>query len=238
MEIPITESLAKLNEKIQAACALSGRNPAEIQLCAVTKTVRAERIQEAYACGLRHFGENYWQEAKEKVRVFSPPDAQWHFIGRLQTNKIKFLVPAFHVLQTVCSEEQAREISRHAKRVGKIQECFIQVNATEDGARAGINYRQTLDFIGRVSREENLKITGLMTMAPVAEKSETVRPVFKRMKTLFDGIARENISGAEMKVLSMGMSQDFEVAVQEGATLLRVGAAVFGARQKILKNEL
>lgn len=231
MMISIAESFAKLNERIQTACERTGRKPEDVSICAVTKTVDVERIREAYAAGLRAFGENYWQEAKEKVRVFSPPGLKWHFIGCLQTNKIKFLVSHFHVLQTLCSEEAAFEISRQAKKLNKVQECFVQVNATDDPARSGINYRQTLDFIDRVSTLEHIKLTGLMTMVPPAIAMEETRLYFRRMNVLFHRIGEES-GRTHFGALSMGMSQDFETALEEGSTMLRVGEVLFGARTK------
>lgn len=225
----LSESREKLLEKIRWACRKTGRNTDEITICAVTKTVSVERIKEAYDAGFRDFGENYWQESKEKVRAFSPPDVRWHFIGRLQTNKIKFLVPHFHVIQTLCSEDAAIEISRQAKKLNKVQECFVQVNAAGAPSRSGINYGQTLDFIGRVSKIEGLNITGLMTMAPIVDVMEESRPYFHRMNVLFHKIDEE-VGHGHLHSLSMGMSQDFEAAIEEGSTMIRVGEALFGQR--------
>lgn len=213
----IARNLSEINERIQRACDPSGRNPSDVTLIAVTKTVSVPEIQEAYDAGHRHFGESRLQEAQSKIEAL-PLDIVWHFIGNLQSNKAKRVAQLFEVIHTLDSDAQLREISKANRPI----RGFIEVNIAKEAQKAGISADSLDEFAQCVLHYPQVHLTGLMAIGPAVEDPEFSRPYFRELRNLAQRI--------EVDKLSMGMSQDFEVAIQEGSTHVRVGSAIFGSR--------
>jgi len=220
----IQANLFALQERIESVCQRIGRDPQSVRLVAVSKGVPVERIREAYACGLRAFGENYWQEAREKLPLL-PPDIEWHFIGHLQTNKVKYVVGRFHLLHVVDRVSLMQEIQRVASNKGMVQPVLIEVRLSDEATRAGVLPEQTLALAEAVSQQPNLSLQGLMGIAPLTTDESRIRQAFRTLRQLF-----EQLPEPHRRWLSMGMSHDFEIALEEGSNLLRIGTALFGAR--------
>ena len=227
----ITKNLSRIRRRIEQAAARCGRDPASVRLVAVSKTVSAESVKAAINAGMCLLGENYIQEAREKIAALMGSPASWHFIGHLQTNKARFAVELFDLIHSVDSLKLARELDKQARRQNKVQPILIQVNIAEEKSKSGITEQAAPQLIREVSRCSNLSVKGLMTMPPFFNAPEKVRPYFKALRQLASRIAAMNIDGVTMAELSMGMTGDFEVAVEEGATIVRVGTAIFGERQ-------
>jgi len=227
----IKDNIAQIRRRIEQAAARCGRDPASVRLLTVSKTVSAERVTEAIDAGIRLLGENYIQEAREKIDTLRGSPAVWHFIGHLQTNKARFAVGLFDLIHSVDSIKLARELDKQARRQGKVQPILIQVNIAEEKSKSGITEQAAPQLIREISRCGNLSVRGLMTMPPFFNAPEKVRPYFKALRQLAGRIAAMNIDGVTMTELSMGMTGDFEVAIEEGATIVRVGTAIFGERQ-------
>ena len=220
----------RLNEvllKIRRSVERVGRDPNEIRLVAVGKGHPPESIVEAYELGLRDFGENRAQELKEKVEKLKDLDITWHFIGRIQTNKVKLFVPIVDYVHSVWREKEIVEIDKRARSIGKRIKVFIEVNISGEETKAGVKPENLKNLLNFAERFENVEIIGLMTMAPYVEDPEEVRWVFRKLRLIRDDL-RESFPN--LKELSMGMSNDFEVAIEEGATFLRIGTAIFGPR--------
>jgi pyridoxal phosphate enzyme (YggS family) len=200
-----------------------------VKLVGVTKTVDLARVELAVQAGLEILGENYVQEAREKLRRFEGR-VRWHFIGRLQSNKAKHAVQLFELIHTVDSLKLAEELHRRAQALGRMIPILIQVNVAAEETKGGVRPEEALALVGEAARLGNLRIRGLMTMPPYFDDPERVRPYFRRLRELSEEIAAARLSEVEMAELSMGMSGDFEVGVEEGATLVRVGTAIFGER--------
>jgi pyridoxal phosphate enzyme (YggS family) len=226
----IQKRIDEIHERIRLAAVRAGRNPVDIRLVAVTKTIPLERIREAVAAGLRTFGENYIQEARDKFRELADPAVSWHFIGHLQTNKAKYAVRQFDLIHTVDSLRLAEELNREATKLSRIQEILIQVNISMEPTKSGVAENDAFSLIQGVSGLSHLRIRGLMTMPPYDEDPECSRPFFRALRVLADRIRGLNMPGVSMADLSMGMSHDFEIAIEEGATLVRIGTAIFGER--------
>ncbi|MFP4649963.1 MAG: YggS family pyridoxal phosphate-dependent enzyme [Desulfobacterales bacterium] len=226
----IADNIAGIKEKISNAALSCGRDPGEVKLVAVTKTVEPERIRNAIDAGLGCFGENYIQEAREKIEALADADVSWHFIGHLQSNKAKYAAGLFDLIHSVDSLKLAREIDRQAARRGLVQNILVQVNVGRDSQKSGVDEEAAVDLVRDAAGLEHVRVRGLMTMPPFFDAPEKVRPYFRQLAQLRNRIAAKNISGAEMKELSMGMTGDFEVAIAEGATLVRIGTAIFGER--------
>ncbi|MFP4193714.1 MAG: YggS family pyridoxal phosphate-dependent enzyme [Desulfobacterales bacterium] len=226
----IAENIRRIQKRIDNAALSCGRNPEGVKLVAVTKTVEPERIGNAVDAGLNCFGENYIQEARQKAEALADFDISWHFIGHLQSNKAKYAVPIFDLIHSVDSFKLASEIDRQAEKHGRIQNILIQVNLGQEQSKSGITEKEAVGLARQISELENLSIRGLMTMPPFFDQPEKARPFFRKLALLRDKISGENIPGVEPKELSMGMTGDFEVAIEEGATLVRIGTALFGER--------
>lgn len=225
----IAENIARIRERVFTSASRAGRNPQEITVVAVSKKVGVAQIREAVDAGLNIFGENYVQEAKEKISQLGE-GAMWHMIGRLQTNKVKHSIPLFSMIQSIGSLHLAEEVSLRAGAAGKTMDVLIQVNIGEETSKGGVGSDQVLSLLGAVSSLQGIRVRGLMGMAPYFLDSERVRPYFQKLRHLRDTILQylpENIS---LPHLSMGMSGDFEVAIEEGATMVRIGTAIFGER--------
>jgi pyridoxal phosphate enzyme (YggS family) len=225
----IAENLKTVRDRIAAAAERAGRDPASIALVAVTKTIDAAGIREAVAAGASRLGENRVQEAKEKIEQLGPI-ASWHLIGRLQTNKAKYAVRLFDLIHSVDGPELAKELDRQAGKRGKVQDVLIEVNIAGEEQKAGVALSDAVALIKDAATFRNIRVLGLMTMPPFSEDPEASRPHYRRLRELAEAVKREKIPGVPMEVLSMGMSGDYEVAVEEGATMVRVGTAIFGRR--------
>jgi pyridoxal phosphate enzyme (YggS family) len=226
----LKEQLKQIKDRIHNAAIDCGRNPEFIRLVAVSKTVAMERVKEAIEAGVTILGENYVQEAREKIQRLSTYPVSWHFIGHLQTNKAKHAVKLFDLIHSVDSLKLAVELDKQAKKNNKIQPILVQVNVAEEVSKSGVSVENTAKLIDDIRPLTNLAVKGLMTMPPYFNAPEKVRPYFKTLRELRDQIKIEGFSHVGLNELSMGMTGDFEVAIQEGATLVRIGTAIFGER--------
>ena len=223
----IAENLAILRQKIDETCRKSGRNTAEVKLIAVSKYFGVDAIVEAKKCGLTDFGENRAQELTLKFEKLGN-DVTWHFIGTLQTNKVKYAVNAAELIHSVDSLELVEEINKRAEKIGKIQKILLEVKTSEEESKSGLETEiEILNLVKRCSELKNLDLKGLMTMAPLTEDTNIIRKSFRDLRNLKDRI---NNKGFNLTELSMGMTSDFEIAIEEGATMIRVGSAIFGDR--------
>ena len=229
METDIAANIIKIRQRIAFAAARAGRDAHSIKLMAVTKTVSPEKISQAINAGVTMFGENYVQEAKEKITALGK-QTQWHMIGHLQTNKAKYAVNLFNYVHSVDRIELAQELDKRAGLTGHKMNILIEVNVSGEQTKNGVSANAALDLIKRIASLENISVRGLMTMAPYSDNPENSRPYFIALRNLRNQISREQIPGIQMEELSMGMTDDFEVAIEEGATIVRIGRAIFGRR--------
>ncbi len=225
----IQKNIEIIRERIERAAVRAGRNPEEIMLVAVTKGVSPEKIKIAYDRGLRIFGENYAQEALKKMERL-PADIIWHFIGRIQRNKVKYIAGRYALVHSIDSLSLCEEFQKHSERRGITMDFLIEVNLAGERTKGGITSRNTLSFIKNVLKYKSLSMKGLMTMPPYSKNPEDSRQYFREMRELRESLIKEGISEEYLKHLSMGMSGDFEVAIEEGATIVRIGTAIFGPR--------
>lgn len=225
----LAENLKQVEENIQIACQRAGRKREEVTLIAVSKTKPVSMLSEIYNCGVRNFGENKVQEICEK-RELLPSDIRWHMIGHLQRNKVKYIIRDTALIHSVDSYRLAEEINIQAKKIRRIVPILIEVNIAEESSKFGIAAEEALQLTGEISKLDGLRIQGLMTIAPYTENPEENRPYFKKIKKLSVDIAQENIDNVSMDILSMGMTGDYMTAIEEGATIVRVGTGIFGAR--------
>lgn len=225
----IAENLAEVEEKIAKACSRAGRERSEVTLISVSKTKPVEMLQEAYEAGSRDFGENKPQEIKEKYPQL-PNEIRWHMIGHLQRNKIKYIIDKVCMIHSVDSVRLAEAIDEEAKRHNLVMPILVEVNVAEEESKFGLRLEETEDFIRQISKLSNIRVNGLMTIAPFTENAEDNRIYFRRLRNLYVDIKEKNIDNVNMCDLSMGMTGDYEVAVEEGATMVRVGTGIFGAR--------
>ncbi|MCH5333292.1 MAG: YggS family pyridoxal phosphate-dependent enzyme [Agathobacter sp.] len=228
-KINVCENLEEVEQRIRAACERAGRDRGEVTLIAVSKTKPVELLEDAYRWGCRDFGENKVQELCEKMEVL-PQDIRWHMIGHLQTNKVKYIVGKTALIHSVDSLRLAEEIERHAAKLGVTVPVLIEVNAAQEESKFGVKKEEVLTLVRAVSALPHIEVRGLMTIPPVAENPEDNRVYFREIKQLSVDIAMENIDNVSMKVLSYGMTDDYETAIEEGATMVRVGTGIFGAR--------
>ncbi len=224
----VAYNLSKVRAAITAACQKAGRDPGSVRLIAVSKTVDLDRIRAAIAAGQDLFGENYLQEAKDKIDVLGR-QVGWHLVGHLQTNKAKPAVELFDLIHGVDRGKLARALDSAAARLGKVQDVLIQVNQGGEDTKSGVAPEAARELVQEVARLPHLRLLGLMTMPPWFADPEAARPYFRSLRELRDRL--RSLSGLPLPELSMGMSGDFTVAVEEGATLVRVGTAIFGRRQ-------
>lgn len=227
----IADNLKFIHEKIAAAALKAGRDPASVLLVAVSKTRDASAVDDAARSGQRLFGENYVQELVTKAAQVSESVA-WHFIGGLQSNKVRQIAGLVEMIHSVDRLSLAREIDRQWERLGKTCNVLIQVNIACEASKCGANSADVLGLVRNVAALPHLRIKGLMTMPPFFDDPEGARPYFRELKRLSELVAAERILNVEMTELSMGMSGDFEVAIAEGATLVRIGSAIFGERER------
>lgn len=208
-----------------------GRSPQSVRLVAVSKTIKAQRVAEAIDAGAAILGENYIQEARDKFNSLIDRPVEWHFIGHLQSNKAKYAVRMFDLIHSVDSLKLAAALNKAAQKSGKCQDILIQVNISGEESKSGTTEDDAVDLIETAGRFEHIRIRGLMTMPPYYDQPELARPFFRRLAALRQRILDKHLPGVAMEELSMGMTGDFEVAIEEGATLVRIGTAIFGPRQ-------
>jgi pyridoxal phosphate enzyme (YggS family) len=225
----VSDNLKRVRDKIAHAASRAGRNPENIQLVAVSKTVEAKRIREAIEAGATLFGENYIQEAREKIKELGH-EVRWDFIGHLQRNKVNHAVDLFEMIHSVDRLSLAREINSVAAKKNKKTRILVQVNISGEEAKSGINPGGVTSLVSEIASMSNLSLEGLMTMPPYFDDPERARPYFTALRELRNKIIAENSGGIRLKELSMGMSGDFEVAIEEGSTAVRIGTAIFGKR--------
>ncbi len=229
MKMGIAENLKRVQERIEKATLKALRSIGEVRLVAVTKGVGAERIIEAAECGVDTFGENYAQEFRDKYDLVEKAlgrEIVWHFIGCLQKNKVKYLdkIKLIHSLDNI---SVAEEINKRAEKIGTKVPVLVEINIGEEEVKGGIEFERVEDFLFELSRFPHVDVKGLMTMPPIFDNPEMARPCFRRLRELRDKLQRRF---ADIQELSMGMSGDFEVAIEEGATIVRIGTAIFGPR--------
>lgn len=226
----LSQRLGVIEERIQKACVKSGRSRSDITLIAVTKTHPVKTVLESYQCGIRYFGENRIQEMKLKAEELQLPDIKWQLIGHLQKNKIKQAIQYSSLIHSVDTYELAKEIDKEAKIAGKNVDILLEVNIAGERTKFGFSEEGLKSLINQIALLEHVHVKGLMTIAPYTENDENNRIYFKRMKQLFIDISNKNIDNISMDTLSMGMSCDFEPAIEEGATMVRIGTAIYGER--------
>jgi len=225
----IADHLAAVHERIRQAAERAGRDPAAVRLVAVSKTRPAAEVEAAAQAGQRLFGENYVQELVAKATAVTQP-VEWHYIGHLQSNKVRQLAGIVTMIHSVDRLSLAEEISRQWGRLGSCCDVLVQVNVAQEASKSGTSTDEALSLVQQVATLPHLRVRGLMTMPPFFDDPQAARPYFRQLRLLSEQIRAAELPGAELDELSMGMSGDFEVAIEEGATLVRVGTAIFGER--------
>lgn len=225
----LSDNLHEVQENIRKACERSGRNPEDVTLIAVSKTKPVSDIEQIYAAGIREFGENKVQEMNDKQKVL-PGDINWHMIGHLQRNKVKYIVDNVAIIHSVDSVRLAEEISKEAVKKNVAVDILVEVNVAKEESKFGLYTEDVGQFVEQISKLPGINIKGLMTSAPFVDNPEDNRQYFKKLKDLSVDINVKNIDNVHMDFLSMGMTNDYVVAVEEGATHVRVGTAIFGHR--------
>lgn len=228
----ITENLEQVRKNIDEACRMAGRDPKEVTLIAVSKTKPVSMLKEAYDAGARCFGENKVQEIMDKHPQL-PEDIQWHMIGHLQRNKVKYIVDKVSMIHSVDSLRLAQTIEQEAAKHNVCVPVLLEVNVAQEESKFGLKMDEVLPLIDTIADFHHIKVQGLMTIAPYVENAEDNRDFFRQLKKLSVDIEAKNINNVSMSVLSMGMTGDYQVAVQEGATMVRVGTGIFGERNYV-----
>ncbi|MDD5014919.1 MAG: YggS family pyridoxal phosphate-dependent enzyme [Atribacterota bacterium] len=223
----IKNNLEKINERIKKAALKANRDPQEIKLVAVSKTATIEQIKEAINAGVKIIGENKVHEAKEKYHILTA-DIEWHLVGHLQTNKAKYAVEIFDLIHSVDSIKLAKEIDRRSLQFGKISNVLVEVNVSGEETKYGIKPEEVEPFIEEISEFPKIWVRGLMTIAPMVKDKEETRPYFRKLRELSKEIKSKNIKNVKMDYLSMGMTEDFEIAIEEGDNMVRIGRGIFG----------
>ncbi len=231
-QIDVTENVKRIEERVAQAALRAGRRPEEIRIMAVTKTVEPARINEAVAAGLRLLGENRVQEMLSKLEDYDPR-AEVHFIGHLQTNKVRKIVDRVGMIQSVDSLHLGREIERCLVPSGRTLEVLVEVNVGSELSKSGVAPERAAELVAALAELPHLRVRGLMTIPPLEATGEETRGYFRRIRKLLVDISNQNIDNVSMDILSMGMSADYELAVEEGSTLVRIGSALFGRRPRL-----
>lgn len=226
----IRENIDSVLERAAAAARRSGRAPEDVTVIGVSKTVDAERAREAVEGGLINLGENRVQELVDKYEQLSDIDVKWHLIGHLQKNKVKYIIDKVVLIHSLENIELAGEINKRALQHSMTANVLIELNIGQEESKFGLGEDSVYDFVKSMEQFNNIKVLGLMTVAPFSENPEDVRWVFRKMKEIFDKISEMKLINTEMKYLSMGMTNDFEIAIEEGANMVRIGTAIFGKR--------
>lgn len=229
----LKDQLQEVEKRIQAACDRAGRKREEVTLIAVSKTKPVETLQEAYDLGVRIFGENKVQELTAKYEAL-PKDIHWHMIGHLQTNKVKYIIDKAELIHSVDSLKLAETIEKEAAKHDLIADILVEVNVAEEESKFGMKMEEVIPFVEKVSAFPHVRVRGLMTIAPFVEDPEENRSIFADLHKLYIDIKKKNHDNDAVSVLSMGMTNDYEVAIEEGATMVRVGTGIFGARNYVV----
>ena len=230
----LVDNLREVEENIAAACKRANRSRDEVTLIAVSKTKPVSMLEEIYNEGIRDFGENKVQELTDKYAIMNK-DIHWHMIGHLQRNKVKYIVDKVKLIHSVDSVRLAQTIEQEAAKKNVIVDILIEVNVAEEESKFGLKVEEVTAMVEEISKYSHLRIKGLMTIAPYVEDPEENRSVFARLRKLSVDIAAKNIDNVSVEILSMGMTNDYEVAIEEGATIVRVGTGIFGERNYNLK---
>lgn len=225
---PIAAALAAVQHGIATACAQAGRQPQEVTLVAVSKTYAPEAVAAAVAAGQLHFGENRVQEYQQKQPLQT--QAHWHLIGALQSNKVKYIAPTVHLIHSLDNLRLAEEIDRRAAQAERTIDCLLQVNISHESQKGGLLPEAVADFLGSLHAYPHVRVTGLMGMAEFTDDRVRIAGQFRALRTLFDQLTPHATQQVQLHTLSMGMSGDYDLAIAEGSTLVRVGSAIFGAR--------
>ncbi len=226
----IAQNISEILKNVEAAALKAGKSFDDITVIAVTKTVDSDKALEAFKAGLINLGENRVQEFVSKYEKLEKNNINWHIIGHLQKNKVKYIIGKIKLIHSLESLALAEELDKRSKQQGIITEVLVELNIAEEESKFGIKKENLIEFIKSVEDFENIKIVGLMTVAPFVEDKEEVRWVFKEMKHLYDKVSSMSFKNVEMKFLSMGMTNDYDVAIEEGANIIRIGTAIFGSR--------
>ncbi|MEA2059992.1 MAG: YggS family pyridoxal phosphate-dependent enzyme [Thermodesulfobacteriota bacterium] len=226
----IQDRFSHIKEEIKQAALAAGRAPEDIVLVSVSKKKSTDTIVKGIDAGIDVLGENYIQEAMDKIDTIGRDAAQWHFIGHLQSNKARFAVKYFDSIHTVDKLKLAKEIDKQARKIGKTQNILLQINISEERSKSGASAKDALELAEKISRLDHVALKGLMCIPPFFDTPEKARPYFKALAEIKTIIAQKKIPGIFMDHLSMGMSNDFKVAIKEGATMVRIGTAIFGVR--------
>ena len=229
----LKDQLQEVEKRIQAACDRAGRKREEVTLIAVSKTKPVETLQEAYDLGVRIFGENKVQELTAKYEAL-PKDIHWHMIGHLQTNKVKYIIDKAELIHSVDSLKLAETIEKEAAKHDLIADILVEVNVAEEESKFGMKMEEVIPFVEKVSAFPHVRVRGLMTIAPFVEDPKENRSIFADLHKLYIDIKKKNHDNDTVSVLSMGMTNDYEVAIEEGATMVRVGTGIFGARNYVV----
>ncbi|HHZ02834.1 MAG TPA: YggS family pyridoxal phosphate-dependent enzyme [Tissierellia bacterium] len=227
----IKENVDIILKRIEESAKKSGRDFRDITVIAVSKTVDAQRAKEAVESGIINLGENRVQELVKKYEELKDTNVKWHMIGHLQRNKVKYIIDKVEMIHSVESLSLAEEINKRAAQKNLLCKVLIELNIGGEESKFGISEDSIYEFLKSMEDFENIKVMGLMTVAPFSENPEDVRWVFRKMKNIFDEISGMNYKNTQMKYLSMGMTNDFEIAIEEGANIIRIGTAIFGARE-------
>jgi pyridoxal phosphate enzyme (YggS family) len=225
----VAQNISHIRERIASACARAGRSPGEVTLVAITKTQPVALIREALNAGITVFGENRVQEAAEKIPELRDGPT-WHLVGHLQTNKVKKALSLFSVIQSVDSLRLAQEIQRQAGAAGQVVEVYVEVNTSHEDSKFGIDPNAAPELAQQIAGLPNLRLRGLMTIGALTSDANRVRSCFRRLRELRDAIGDMSLPQVDLETLSMGMTDDFEIAIEEGSTMVRVGRAIFGER--------
>ena len=229
----LKDQLQEVEKRIQADCDRAGRKREEVTLIAVSKTKPVETLQEAYDLGVRIFGENKVQELTAKYEAL-PKDIHWHMIGHLQTNNVKYIIDKAELIHSVDSLKLAETIEKEAAKHDLIADILVEVNVAEEESKFGMKMEEVIPFVEKVSAFPHVRVRGLMTIAPFVEDPEENRSIFADLHKLYIDIKKKNHDNDTVSVLSMGMTNDYEVAIEEGATMVRVGTGIFGARNYVV----
>ena len=230
----LRENYRQVEENIRRACGRAGRDPGDVTLIAVSKTKPVELLREAYDLGTRVFGENKVQEIVEKYEAL-PKDIRWHMIGHLQRNKVKYIIDKVDLIHSVDSVRLAETIEKEAAKHDLTANILLEVNVAEEESKFGLKVDEVEQVVDEIAKFSHIKVCGLMTIAPFVENPEENRPYFRRLRNLSVDIGAKKVDNVTMSILSMGMTNDYEVAVEEGATMVRVGTGLFGARDYALR---
>lgn len=226
----VVENIQNIKKNIEKTCLTVGRNFSDVKLIAVSKTFPSEMVSEAFESGTIDFGENYVQELIDKRDILLTKGIRWHFIGHLQSNKVKYIADWIHLIHSVDSENLAAEIQKRAQKTNRVIDILVEVNTSEEATKFGVKPANAIELLKNIGRFQNINLKGLMTIGPFTEDKNVSRVSFRQLKSIFDEANRTILANRPMSELSMGMTHDYEVAIAEGSTMVRIGTAIFGSR--------